>query len=88
MKILLLAIFPRSEKPDETRQKLATASDLASKEADNKTVFYLDIGAAFLDADGTLPKDIMPDFLHPNAKGYEIWAEAMEPTLKELLGEQ
>ena len=28
----------------------------------------------------------MPDFLHPNEKGYEIWAEAMEPTLKELLG--
>ena len=30
----------------------------------------------------------MPDLLHPNAKGYEIWAEAMEPTLAKLLGEE
>jgi len=29
----------------------------------------------------------MPDLLHPNTKGYEIWAEAMEPKIKELVGE-
>jgi lysophospholipase L1-like esterase len=29
----------------------------------------------------------MNDFLHPTAKGYAIWAEAMEPTLARLLGE-
>jgi lysophospholipase L1-like esterase len=32
-----------------------------------------------------LSKDIMPDYLHPNAKGYEIWAEAIDPTLKKML---
>ena len=41
----------------------------------------------FLDKDGTLPRDIMPDLLHPNAKGYEIWAEAIEPSVKKLMGE-
>ena len=41
----------------------------------------------FLQDDGTLSKSIMPDLLHPNAKGHEIWAEAMEPTLVKLLGE-
>ena len=87
MKILLLAIFPRSEKPDENRTTLAKANELASKAADNKHVFYLDLADAFLDDDGTLPKDIMPDFLHPNEKGYQIWADAMEPKIKELLGE-
>jgi beta-glucosidase len=30
----------------------------------------------------------MPDLLHPNEKGYEIWADAMEPTLAKLLGEK
>jgi rhamnose utilization protein RhaD (predicted bifunctional aldolase and dehydrogenase) len=30
---------------------------------------------------------IMPGFLHPNEKGYRIWAEAIEPTVKKLLGE-
>jgi len=35
-----------------------------------------------------LPRDIMPDLLHPNAKGYAIWAEAIEPTVKKLMGER
>jgi lysophospholipase L1-like esterase len=29
----------------------------------------------------------MPDFLHLSAKGYAIWADAIEPTLKAMLGE-
>ena len=87
MKVLVLAIFPREEKPGETRDNLAKASQIASKTADNKMVFFSDIGAKFLDADGTLPKLVMPDALHPNAKGYEIWAGAIEPQIAELMGE-
>jgi lysophospholipase L1-like esterase len=87
-KILLLAIFPRAEKPDaEQRETNAKASKLASSLADDKKVFYLDISDKFLSADGTLSRDIMPDLLHPNAKGYEIWAEAIEPTVAKLMGE-
>jgi len=44
-------------------------------------VFFMDINQKFLEPDGTLSKDIMPDFLHPSLKGYEIWAEAMRPML-------
>ena len=51
-------------------------------------VFFLDINEKFLGADGSLSKEIMPDLLHPNAKGYEIWAEAVEPTIAELMGEK
>jgi lysophospholipase L1-like esterase len=29
----------------------------------------------------------MPDGLHPNEKGYQIWADAIKPQLKEWLGE-
>jgi lysophospholipase L1-like esterase len=87
-KVLLLAIFPRDEKPDETREKLAEASRLASRVADGTWVHYLDIGNAFLEKDGTLSADVMPDFLHPNEKGYRIWAEALEGKIKELMGEQ
>jgi lysophospholipase L1-like esterase len=86
-KVLILGIFPRFEKPHPKRAMLAEASALSSKLADGKRVFYLDIGDAFLDDDGTLPAEIMPDFLHPNAYGYKLWAEAMEPTIAELLGE-
>ena len=87
-KILLLAIFPRGEKPSELREQLAQASHIASKIADGKMIHYLDIGDEFLEPDGSMSKEIMSDFLHPGAKGYQIWAEAIEPKLKELLGEK
>ncbi len=87
-KILILAIFPRGAKPSPQREKNAKASLLASEIADGEMIFYLDINDKFLTADGTLGKDIMPDLLHPNAKGYQIWAEAIEPTVAELMGEK
>ncbi|HPD45549.1 MAG TPA: platelet-activating factor acetylhydrolase IB subunit [Anaerohalosphaeraceae bacterium] len=87
-KILILAIFPRAPQPCPQREKNARASELASKIADGKMIHYLDINAKFLEPDGTLSKEIMPDYLHPNAKGYQIWAEAMEPKIAELMGEK
>ena len=86
-KILILAIFPRLAGPDPVRERLADASQRASQYADGENVFYLDIGNAFLEADGTLSEGIMPDFLHPTTNGYQIWADAIEPTLRRLLDE-
>jgi len=73
---------------DELRLINDAINERISKLADNKRVFHLDISDKFLEDDGTLPKSIMPDLLHPNPKGYEIWAKAMEPTLAKLLGEK
>ena len=86
-KVLLLGIFPRSFKADDpARARIKTINQQIAKLDDGgKTVKYLDIGPKFLEADGTLPKSIMPDALHPNEKGYEIWAEAMGPTLEEMM---
>ncbi|MES2693441.1 MAG: GDSL-type esterase/lipase family protein [Verrucomicrobiota bacterium] len=85
-KILLLAVFPRAEKPDHPSRLQVNAINTAiAKLADGKTVRYLDINQKFLAADGTLPKDIMPDFLHPNAKGYEIWAAAIKAPVAEMM---
>ena len=50
-----------------------------------KHVVFLDIGASLTEADGTLDKKIMPDFLHLSPEGYARWATAIEPTLGELL---
>ena len=86
-KVLLLAIFPRGETPNAQREKVAKASELASKVADGKTVHYLDIGSKLMNTDGTISKEIMPDFLHLSPKGYEIWADAIEDKVKELTGE-
>lgn len=85
-KILLLAIFPRDEKPGTAmRKKIAETNAAIEKLADGKNVVYLDIGPKFLKDDGTLPKDLMPDFLHVSEKGYEIWAEAISDPLAKLL---
>ena len=85
-KILLLAIFPRDEKPDGKMRKQNNAINSLIKDfADDKEIFFLDIGDKFLDDDGNLPKKIMPDALHPNGDGYQIWADAMMPVVEELL---
>jgi lysophospholipase L1-like esterase len=84
-KILLLAIFPRGSLDDPQRAQVALVNSVIAKLDDGKAVKYLDINPKFLEADGSLPKNIMPDGLHPNENGYRIWAEAMEPTLAEML---
>jgi len=84
-KILLLAIFPRGTLDDPQRAQVALINTLIAKLDDGKMVKFLDIGPSFLEFDGTLPKSIMPDLLHPNAQGYQIWADAMDPALDEML---
>lgn len=87
-KILLLSIFPRGETPaDPMRQQNEATNAIIAKLADGKTIHHLDIGKTFLQPDGTLTKEIMPDLLHLSEKGYDMWAEAIEPKIKELLGE-
>lgn len=85
-KVLLLGIFPRAATPDAPLRRLNDEINaIIAGFADGESVHYLDIADAFLDDDGVLSKEIMPDLLHPNARGYELWAEAMEPTLRTLL---
>jgi len=87
-KILLLGIFPRGEQPDDAkRQVTMAANEIARTLDDGKSVFYLDIGEKLMAPDGTISKDIMPDYLHLTDKGYEIWAESIEPKVAELLGD-
>ncbi|MBL8797072.1 MAG: hypothetical protein JNM56_24435, partial [Planctomycetia bacterium] len=56
--------------------KIGQINALISKLDDGKTVFYKDIGKEFLDANGGLSGDIMPDYLHLSGKGYDIWGKA------------
>jgi len=84
-KILLLGIFPRGNPGDPVRQTVLAVNPLIAKLDDGQHVFYLDIGSKFLDADGVLQPDIMADKLHPNEKGYVIWAEAVKGPLAELM---
>jgi lysophospholipase L1-like esterase len=84
-KILLLGVFPRDTKDSVNRKKVAQINQIISKLDDGKNVFYLDIGDKFLDANGEIPLDIMPDKLHPTAKGYDIWFDAIHEKLDTLM---
>jgi lysophospholipase L1-like esterase len=85
-KILLLAIFPRALPGDPVREKIAEANRIIARLDDRQHVFFLDIGAKFLDDKGVfLPDVFRPDNLHPVAKGYDIWGEAVKDKLAELM---
>jgi len=81
-KIMLLAIFPRGAGPnDANRKKNEVANTIIAKLHDGKHVFFTDINPKFLKADGSLI-GFGNDNLHPNGEGYDIWAQAVLPTLK------
>jgi beta-glucosidase len=93
-KVLLLAIFPRGPRKnangtlDDAVARMKTiqeANAILAKLDDGQHVRFLDIGAKFLGADGKIPDSLMPDQLHPNAAGYQIWADAMRPLLDEMM---
>ena len=85
-KVLLLAVFPRGKTiPNSQNDKLIEVNKTIAKLDDGKTVKYLDIGSKFL-KEGQLPKEIMPDYLHLSEAGYQIWADAITPTLRQMLG--
>jgi lysophospholipase L1-like esterase len=86
-KVLLVAIFPRSENYSAQRGKLAMINQVLRKAADNQNVFWIDFGQRFLNKDGTIPGELMPDYLHLSEKGYGIWAEAMERRVSTILGD-
>ena len=85
-RVLLLAIFPRGAGiRDEVRQKAAQATELFKSCADGRRVVFLDLGSRFLQPNGILPVSLFPDLLHPDAGGYEIWSQAIQPELKRML---
>ena len=86
--ILLLAVFPRGNKPDgklgASYEKIKEINGMLAKLDDQKTIHYLDIGDKFIQGKDALSAEIMPDFLHLSPAGYQIWADAITPKLNEL----
>lgn len=86
-KVLLLAIFPRNyfgDTPVQMQTIQAVNTTIAGLDDGNR-VRFLNINDRFLGPDGKVSTTLMPDALHPNEKGYQTWAEAMQPTLAEML---
>ena len=87
-KILMLAIFPRGKDDNDRLRKLNMGTNKIIKTyADGKHIHWLDINSKFLDGNRVLQKSVMRDLLHPNKNQYKVWAEAIEPKVKELMEE-
>jgi lysophospholipase L1-like esterase len=82
--VLVLGIFPRGQTFSAQRGKLLQVNQALAKLADGKRVHYLDFGSQLIEADGSISKALMPDYLHLSERGYEIWAKAIEQKLKEM----
>ena len=99
IKVLLLAILPRDARRnndglitqaaiDDAAKRVAAndrANALLAKMDDGVNVRFLNTNAIFLGRDGRIPWTIMPDQLHPTAAGYQLWAEALEKPLAEMM---
>jgi lysophospholipase L1-like esterase len=86
--IVLMGIFPRGPKPDAMRAKIEATNKLLAAFDGVHGITFVDIGAKFLEPDGSIARETMGDFLHPTAKGYELWARELEPLLSKLLAEK
>ncbi|MBR4751073.1 MAG: hypothetical protein IK077_04880 [Thermoguttaceae bacterium] len=84
MRIFVLPIFPSSCRDDQQacNDEINALTPFYMRDLENVEV--LDIGRVFLNQDGVLTKDVMPDLLHPNAVGYESWGAALYLPLKEV----
>ena len=88
MKILVLGVFPRREQLDHPHRKqiIELNSYLPDLLKDIPNVSFMDIGSEFLDEKGFLSREMMPDTTHPSEKAHEIWAQAITPKLREMMG--
>jgi lysophospholipase L1-like esterase len=88
-KILLMAILPRGlDSKHVQRQNNEKVNAIICKLADDKMVFYLDIGPKFVNADGTVKKELLPDaphYLHLSKEGFTVWAESIEPLVVKFM---
>jgi len=62
-------------------------NDSIAKCADGEKIRYLNINDKLADRDGKLfPGMTIPDQIHLDIRGYQVWADALKPIFTELLG--
>ncbi len=82
IQVILVSIMPNRR----ANEKMMAANSILRKYADGRTVHYLDL-VPLMPPVGDNWTGLLPDHLHPDLAGYRIWADAMEPMLDRLLGE-
>jgi len=87
-RILLMGVFPKGPSHTAGRERITKVNEIISTYAfpdDPKRVLYMDIGTKFLNPDQSVNKELLPDTLHPNAKGFEVWAESIIEAVRQQM---
>jgi lysophospholipase L1-like esterase len=84
--LILMAIFPRNDNI-AVMPTVNKINENISRFADGNKVLFLNINEKLADKEGRLfPGMMNPDGLHPAIKGYQVWADALKPLFRQLLG--
>jgi lysophospholipase L1-like esterase len=87
--IVLTGIFPRNDNaadPLAVIQEITRINENLARFDDGRSIRYVNVNDKLADKDGRLFAGMTADNLHPTLKGYQIWADALTPILRELLG--
>jgi endo-1,4-beta-xylanase len=83
--IILTAIFPRNDSV-AVIPTINGINDRIAKFSDGKRIRFLNINDQLADKNGVLVEGLTVDKLHLTLKGYQIWADALKPIFREILG--
>lgn len=82
--LLVHEIFPRGERMNPMRGEILQVNQVLRATPGPRTR-VLGFSDRWVRADGTIPKEIMPDFLHLSPVGYAQWTEALVPEIRAAL---
>ena len=84
--VILMGIFPRNDNM-AVMPIINAINQRIAKFADGKKIRYLNINSKLADKNDKLFDGITnKDGLHLDLKGYQVWADALKPIFKKLLG--
>lgn len=86
-KIIFIPHFPTRNKEWQMSKMQQAYTFALETVSSDKRILALDLSEFFMDVQGLLNKELVPDGTHPGIKGYEAWQKGMEPTLLKLLAQ-
>ncbi len=87
IKILVLDIFMAQQPGHVCRKQAQGTNDLLPEIfKDYKNVEIMDINDLWVSQDGTIPRELMKDLVHPTREGYILWGNRVDPVVAKMLG--